>query len=374
MESRLRAFAHRHRLPAKRLVTGLVRVLPGSAGRRLRALAEQVAFRVRPEYQGDTLPPIFHFWSGRFLHPVLQDHGIGSPESFYLQKILGTQAAGPILRVVSYGAGSCALELDIAEALRDRGVAFEMTCVDFNEAQLQRASAGAASRGLLPAVRFLAADCNAIADPPAADVILVNQFFHHVEDLESFTAALRGSLATEGRILSCDVVGRNGHAPWPSVAREVDRAWSRLPPAKRFDRYHGRATDRYIPVDHSSYSNEGVRAQDVVERLLEHFDFEVFLTFGAAVMPFIERRIGFNFDPECDEDRDFIREVQQADAEALASHRYPASNMIASIRHKGMAPEPVFFPVPPEAHAVLTQRELGVLERGRRGEKEVEPG
>src|SRR5690606_22887677 len=157
MESRLRAFAHRHRLPAKRLVTGLVRVLPGSAGRRLRALAEQVAFRVRPEYQGDTLPPIFHFWSGRFLHPVLQDHGIGSPESFYLLKILGTQAAGPILRVVSYGAGSCALELDIAEALRDRGVAFEMTCVDFNEAPLHRASAGASSRGLLPAVRVLAA-------------------------------------------------------------------------------------------------------------------------------------------------------------------------------------------------------------------------
>ena len=213
MESRLRAFAHRHRLPAKRLVTGLVRVLPGSAGRRLRALAEQVAFRVRPEYQGDTLPPIFHFWSARFLHPVLQDHGIGSPESFYLQKILGAEADGPILRVVSYGAGSCALELDIAEALRDRGVAFEMACVDFNEAQLQRASAAAASRGLLPAVRFLAADCNAIADPPPADVIVVNQFFHHVEDLESFTAALRRSLSTRGRIRHARHIRTRGSGP-----------------------------------------------------------------------------------------------------------------------------------------------------------------
>src|SRR5690606_25681187 len=242
-----------------------------------------------------------------------------------------------------------------------------MTCVDFNEAQLQRASAGAASRGLLPAVRFLAADCNAIADPPAADVILVNQFFHHVEDLESFTAALRGSLATEGRILSCDVVGRNGHVPWPSVAREVDRAWSRLPPAKRFDRYHGRTTDRYIPVDHSAYSNEGVRAQDVVRELLAHFDFEVFVTFGGAVMPFIERRIGFNFDPECDEDRDFIRAVQQADAGAWAARRYPASNMIASIRHKGMGAEPVCFPVSPEAHAELTEREIGQARGERSG-------
>jgi len=112
----------------------------------------------------------------------------------------------------------------------------------------------------------------------------------------------------------------------------------------------------------------------VVRELLAHFDFEVFVTFGGAVMPFIERRIGFNFDPECDEDRDFIRAVQQADAEALAAHRYPASNMIAWIRHKGMGAEPVFFPVSPEAHAGLTEREMGMLERGRRGEKEVEPG
>lgn len=355
-------FVYRQRWMGKAMLSCAGRYLPEQMARAMRAGAEKLAFWITPEYQGETLPPIFHHWSARFVGPRLREHGLSGPEQLYRDRIA---AAARRLRrrvvVVSMGSGACDLEIGLSRQLSGEGIDAAFVCVDFNARLLDRARAITGASGQDACFEFIAADCNRPFDVPAADVVVVNQFFHHVEELEVFCATIQKSLRPDGVLLTSDIIGRNGHLPWPAAEARVQRHWKALAAGKRFDRYFGRSTAQYRPMDHAAYSNEGVRAQDVVECLLQRFDFEVFFAFGGAVMPFVERRVGFNFDPGCPEDRDFIATVQAEDELALASGQYPASNMIAVLRHRGEAVPRVAHPYPPQAHAKLVAEQKRAL-------------
>lgn len=355
----LAQLVYRHRLAGKRAVSMLACVLPDAASRRLRAVAERVAFNITPQYQGDTLPGIFHYWSGRYLTPAARRLGIGSAEAFYLRHIRQCAMRGlaPV-RVLSAGSGAASMEIELAAQLQASGVPVKMTCVDFNPDLMRRAAVTAAARGVAASMAFVTRDCNLPFTLESHDVIIVNQFFHHVTALETFCASLRRSLAADGVLLSSDVIGRNGHRLWPDVETRVQQFWEGLPAQQRYDRYYSAVQPRYRSVDHSAYSNEGVRAQDVVACLLGEFDFELFFSFGAAIMPFVERRIGFNFNADGIEDRALIDRIHADDNAALAAARYPASNMMAALRNKGTATRALYEPVSPRQHVALTRQQL----------------
>jgi SAM-dependent methyltransferase len=354
----------RIRLVGKSTLATLGRVLPATCFRPLRAMAERIAFRLQPGYQGDTLPPIFHYWSNQCLSPRLSAAGLRAPEHFFLDEILvAARALRRPVEVASFGAGACSLEIDLVRRLQAHGVEVSMTCIDFNAALLRKAGAAARAQGLAAAMRFRALDCNRLPPLPEFDVIVVNQFLHHVEELESFCASLRLCLAPGGVLLSSDIVGRNGHMPWADVLEAITEAWSALPPERRYDRHFDRVLEAYRPVDHAAYSNEGIRAQEVVERLLAEFEFDVFFTWGGSVMPFIERRFGFNFDADDAVDQAFIRTVDAQDTMSLGARCYPASNMLAALRHKGCARRKAFSPIDPHEHVRLVRRQLHRLAR-----------
>lgn len=354
----LKGWIYRNRRHAKRWLGVAGRVLPAPLSRRLRALAEQVAFRVVPEYQADTLPAIFEYWAGRHVQPLAARIGVVSPEELYFAEARAVALRKGSVSIASIGSGAGWMELALLQRLRAEGLDARMLCIDFNAALMRRARDEAQRRGLGAWLSVDTVDCNLPFALAARDVLIVNQFFHHVEALEAFVASLRASLAEDGVLLSSDVVGRNGHVLWPAVDEVVQAAWRRLPESRRFDRYYGGTRDHYASVDHAAYSNEGVRAQDVVASLLAGFDFERFLTFGGAIMPFVERRIGFNFDPASAEDADFIDALATLDAARIASGAYPASNMIAVLRHKGRVTDPLWVPVSPDQHVEATRRQL----------------
>ncbi|MEO6925071.1 MAG: class I SAM-dependent methyltransferase [Rhodanobacter sp.] len=354
----VRSFIYRHRLLAKRVIAAAVRLLPGPASRRLLAWAERVAFSVTPQYQGDTLPPICHYWTGRYVADEARRLGFGSAEALYHDRIVQrSRETGDPVRVASAGCGAAGMEIELARRLKSEGVPILITCFDFNPALMRRAADTAQAAGVADSVRFEVRDCNQPFALTAQDVIIVNQFFHHVTALETFCASLQQSLAPEGVLLSSDIIGRNGHQPWPDAALLIERFWAELAPAKRHDRHFGNVRENYSPIDHAAYSNEGVRAQDVVACLLAAFDFELFYSFGGAIMPFVERRLGFNFDPADVADRAFIDSVQEADANALAQGQYPASNMVAVLRHHGRVAQPVHVPISPQRHVELTKQQ-----------------
>lgn len=358
----IETFVYRHRLYGKRAIAWLARVLPMPASKRLRALAERVAFSVTPQYQGETLPPIFHYWSARFLVPDAERLGFGSSEAQFIDHARGHfSATGRRVNILSVGTGACSMEIAMAVQLKAEGIPADVICIDFNPTLMRKAANVAHEQGIGDQIVFKTKDCNQPFDLPGQDVIIVNQFFHHVTELETFCQSLRRSLAQNGVLLSSDIVGRNGHMLWPAVESVVQRAWSSLPASKRHDRYFNSKSEQYRPINHAAYSNEGVRAQDVVGCLLAEFDFELFFTFGGAIMPFVERRIGFNLDPEQAEDCAWIDALQRVDAEALASARYPASNMIAALRHRGCVMQTQLEPVTPAQHVALTRQQLDQL-------------
>lgn len=353
----LKDWIYRHRRYAKQALALGARVLPGPVSRRLRALAEQVAFRVVPEYQGDTLPPVFDYWSERHVRPLAERIGVVSPDELYLSEARKVAARKGCVSIASIGSGAGWMELALLQRLRGEGIDASMACIDFNAALMRKALDEARGKGLDAWLSVDTFDCNRPFALGKVDVLIVNQFFHHVEELEVFATSLRDSLDEAGVLLTSDVVGRNGHVLWPSVDAVVQAFWQRLPVEKRFDRYSSSHRDRYVSVDHAAYSNEGVRAQDVVASLLSTFDFERFLTFGAAMIPFVERRVGFNFDPASAEDAAFIDELALLDARKIEAGDYPASNMIAVLRHKGRTTAQHFLPVSPQAHVAATRRE-----------------
>lgn len=350
---------YKRRAVAKRAVAMLHRLLPRALSRPLTSLVERVAFKVLPDYQADTLPPIFDYWSNTHLQPELRKLGFDSPEDFFLKQAIkqARQTRDGPLQMLSLGSGAAHLELTLLRQLAARDIAADIECVDFNPALKTIAEKNAADLGLAERLTFKVRDCNKPGPPSACDLIVVNQFFHHVERLEDFCAAIAAQLRPDGVLVTSDVIGRNGHVLWPSVDAHVQQAWRGLPQQQRFDRYFWATQSAYRSVDHASYSNEGIRAQDIVASLLHHFDFELFVAYGGAIMPFVERRIGFNFSPESESDRRFIDDLARADGERLARAEYPASNMIAALRHKGRAPKPVHRPISPHTHLQLARRE-----------------
>jgi SAM-dependent methyltransferase len=352
-------FAYRHRAPAKRAIAALRTLLPTPLAQRFMLAMEKLAFTLTPAHQRDTLPPAFHAWSQRWVRPKFERLGATSPEDLYLVEIRrhAQALAGRELRLASLGSGAGDLELRLMQRLRENGIRARMDCVDLNPRLLQTGESGAHELGFCDRMRFIAADAAEFHDPLPYDVLVVNQFFHHVAGLEGFCAALSRLLAPDGVLLSSDVVGRNGHLPWPDVEAQVQAFWRELTPAQTVDGSDGKRKDRYPPVDHAAYSNEGVRTQDVVACLAQAFDFEVFLTFGAAIMPFVERRFGFNFAAD-GTDAELLERFAAADDARVERGDYPASNMFAMLRHRGVAARQMFDPISPQQHIALTRAQV----------------
>ena len=360
-KSPVAAYVYRNRLIAKRILASLTRVLPPSWGRALRTVAEKAAFRLTPEYQGDTLPPIFHYGSERYVAPLLARHGFASPEDFYLKRLVAErERKGADLVVLSIGSGACHLEIGLARHLRELGHDLRLECLDLNGALMRSAAQAAEAAGVADCMTFTAADANNLTLPRTADVVIANQFLHHVENLEGLAAWVAQTLSPDGVLLTSDVVGRNGHLLWPSVEAIVQAHWAQLPVEKRLDRFTNKTTDRYRAENHAAYSNEGIRAQDITRTLLETLDFELFITYAGAIIPFVERRIGFNFDPASAADRAFIDRIAQEDEAHIRAGDYPAANMLAALRPKGSVTDAVLDPVSPEQHVAMTGREIQV--------------
>lgn len=367
--ARIGQMLYRHRRLGKPLIAGLRRALPAPAQRWLLLAAERVAFRLTPRHQAETLPPIFLHWAGRHVRPLFERFGADSLEDMYFTEIVRWQAQRPGrgCAIASLGAGRCEMEIALTERLRAQGIDCTLTCIDLNRANIAHGRQAAAARGLAQTMAFQAGDCVTLTPQPGLDfdIIIVNQFFHHVDDLHAFCRILASLLRADGLLLSSDVIGRNGHLLWPATADVVNAYWAELPSEKTRDRADGKIKPHYPQVDHAAYSNEGVRAQEVVGALLEHFQFDVFITFGAAIIPFVERRFGFNFSPADPADAALIERIAARDAALIAQGRLLGVNMFAVLCHGGRAERRAYLPISPERHHTLTLEALAGLTDNR---------
>lgn len=282
------------------------------------------------------LPPIFHYWSNTWLRPQLEAFGFSNPDEFFALYIeRAHRDAGRAIRVASLGCGNCDTEVRVAKLLVDRGVSdFVIDCVDINETMLERGRALAAETGVAAQIAPAIGDFNAWWPQRRYDVVMANQSLHHVLALENLFAAIESALHADGRFITSDMIGRNGHMRWPEAMEIVHEFWRELPTVYRWNVQLKRHEELYEYWDCSKEGFEGIRAEDILPLLVERFEFELFLPYGNVIDPFIDRSFGPNFDATAEWDRDFIDRVHARDEAEIAAGRITPTHMMAALRKR----------------------------------------
>ena len=105
------------------------------------------------------LPPIFHYWSHKFLRPRLEAVlEVSSPDDFFLKYIsdAARRKSPATVEIASLGAGNADLELRLAHGLVTRDISnFRFLCLDINRAMLGRGAQTARDAGLNEHFQFV---------------------------------------------------------------------------------------------------------------------------------------------------------------------------------------------------------------------------
>ena len=297
------------------------------------------------------LPEIFHYWSNRYVRPKLEAFEVSNPEAMF-RKYLGEQFErhpNQAKRFVSFGAGNCNLEIELALDLRARGRSdFVIDCVDLNQSMLDRGRASAAERQVIAHLNFVQTDFNQWIPEHEYDAVIANQALHHVLKLEDLFAQIKSSLKPGGSLILSEVVGRNGHQRWPEALGIVHEFWSKLPPSYRFNRMLERYEEMYLNYDCSADGFEAIRSQDILPLLIHNFHFDVFVAFANVIEPFVDRAFGYNFDAQATWDRSFIDAVHQRDEQEFAAGRLKPTHILAVLGKDSSIPTLCHPPLTPQ--------------------------
>ncbi|MDZ4731878.1 MAG: class I SAM-dependent methyltransferase [Xanthomonadales bacterium] len=313
-------------------------------------LAEAIAAKTQTSYQKrieneienfqqcenvHELPEIFHYWSNKYLVPMMQPFGFTNPGDFFLMFLERSIKKNPasISKIVSIGSGNCELEIGLAEKLIALGYGnFEIDCLDINKSMHERGKLLAIQKQVQDHINFVTADFNHWQpNANSYTAVMANQSLHHVLELAKLFGAVERGLKADGSFLISDMIGRNGHQRWPEALELVNQFWAELPDSHKFNHQMSRLEADFINHDCSISGFEGIRAQDILPLLVENFHFEIFLPFGNIIFPFIDRGFGHNFDAENEWDRDFIDRVHFADEEGMLSGQIKPTSMHAVV-------------------------------------------
>lgn len=321
----------------------------GDAEYATRAAVEKTIFAGQTDVHD--LPPIFHYWSNRWLRPEMERFGFSNPDQFIAQYLQRTCAelARPA-RFASFGSGNCDTEIRVAGLLVGSGVRdFVIECVDINEAMLERGRKLATEAGVAAHIETRLSDFNRWRPAHSYDAIVAHQSLHHVVELEDLFSAIDDALAPHGRFIAADIMGRNGHMRWPEAMAIIHEYWRELPRGYRWNVQMRRRETLLEYWDCSTEGFEGIRAQDILPLLVERFDFEFFFAFGNLIDPFIDRSFGPHFDAEAAWNRDFIDRVHARDEAELRAGTITPTHVLAVMRKRpyhgecriraGLAPE-----------------------------------
>lgn len=261
----------------------------------------------------------------------MEAFGFSSPDQFFSTQVVAIAGERKSLRVLALGSGRCELEIQIARQLVNDGCTdLRIDCIDLTQHVMDDAANKACALGLENYMRFICDDLNTWTATDDYDVVIANHSLHHIVKLEQlFDAVTKAIRRRSGRFLVCDMIGRNGHLLWPEMLEEVEAWWRKLPPKKRLDRATGRIEPHYVNYDSSKVGFEGIRAQDILPLLIERFQFQLFIPYSGIVVPFIERRVGWNFDATSIPDQRFVDDLANREQELFQDMLIKPTQMIA---------------------------------------------
>jgi len=249
--------------------------------------------------------------------------GAQSVTEFYADQFapIFEKIADPLF--ISLGSGDGSQEIEIVESFIAKGHdRFHFLCLELNPILVDSANQLARSKDLGSLISFQVCDINQGSlssrvfdnnrDSLRHEVhgFMAHHSLHHIVELEQTFDFIDRYLVEDGRFLTQDVIGRNGHMRWPEVLAFVEAVWNKLPEHKRYNHQAKVLEPTFINFDCSNYGFEGIRAQDILALMVERFSFDKFLGAGGFIDIFVDRAYGPNFDPENDGDRLLIDSLE----------------------------------------------------------------
>ncbi|MBF0169623.1 MAG: methyltransferase domain-containing protein [Nitrospinae bacterium] len=259
------------------------------------------------------LSDAFRYWQNAYFFPRLSDVcGVGDHIAFYERAVAQAIRSSQNRNIVSFGSGDAQIEVAIAASLMRGGVSdFLFHCVEISPIQIERAKKNADKAGLGERFVFTEADINTWT--PTGQrfaAAMAHHALHHVVALEHLAEAVKDGLAPEGVFVCFDLIGRNGHMRWPEALAIIERIWRFLPPEKKRHHILQTVDEEYQNRDCSTQGFEGIRSQDILPVLMNHFGFETFFAFGNLIDVFTSGGYGANFDVADGRDKAFIDFIQ----------------------------------------------------------------
>ncbi len=283
------------------------------------------------------LPEIFHYWSNRYLKPMIEEFGFSNEDDFFakfmFESTLRCKSSTPIF--ISIGSGNCDAEVRWAKLLKKKGLSdFCIESLDVNPHMFERGRELARQEGVSDNMVFIEGDFNKWKAQKKYSAVLANHSLHHVVNLEGLFEEIETSLNEGGLFIVHDMIGRNGHQRWPEALVEVHRFWQELPKGYRYNRQLNRHEELYENWDCSKEAFEGIRSQDILPLSIDKFYLLLFIGFANIIDVFIDRGFGHNFNVGNEWDCRFVDKVHAFDEEAICSGKIKPTHMLAVMSNR----------------------------------------
>lgn len=190
-------------------------------------------------------------------------------------------------RGLSIGCGTGPLERDVVR----RGLVEKIDAFDGSTNSLRVAREAAVAEGLLPRIRYYAADFNRPSLPKKLyDVVFVHQALHHVTRLERLMSAIMEALTEDGILYLDEYIGpsrtqwnekriRRHRAIFESTPGEAKLSDTLLLPVQKYD------------------PSEAVRSAEIMPRLRVGFDIKAVRGYGGNLLSVLCPLIDFDRTP-----------------------------------------------------------------------------
>lgn len=296
------------------------------------------------------LPPIFHYWSSKYNIPKLKNiigtEGLVSFYAGYFQKCLAESDSNFL---ISVGSGDSSIEIAVVRELLLRGVKkFNFICLELSPILIEKARINIEAANVEAVITAEEIDINSWNPEFSFAGVMAHHSLHHILDLELLFGIIKKKLAVNGRFLTCDMVGRNGHMRWPEALAFIRCIWKKLPRKYKFNYQSNKYDDYFDNWDCSSEGFEGIRAQDILPLLVKMFSFETFFAYGNLIDIFIDRGFGPNYDPLNKEDTQFIDFIESTNEQLICDGILKPTVVFAVLRNEEIASPKIYKNWTPE--------------------------
>lgn len=225
----------------------------------------------------------------------------GSKDTIYEKYLTHKYLKNEKIRILSIGSGVCSHELTIAQLNPNS----EITCIDFSDKLLQKASRKADEEGIKN-ITFVNNDIyKTDLQQGHYDVVFFHASLHHFKHIPSFLERIKSSMVANGLIIINEYVGANRLQYTREQISAINDGLEKLPAAYKKlyksnihkNRYYGSGILRMIISDPS----ECVDSESILPTLRKLFRVIEEKKYGGNILMPLLKDIAHNFNDEASE-------------------------------------------------------------------------